>query len=220
MIWLLLVASLAHGQSTATASVPLIDQIQISNLGKDTRDLLSGRYRQTGKPTFAGGFCFADGTCQTTAVKGAAFVQDISSATSASWPAAGTAIPSDDTKPQISEGWQVLVATITPTASTATIAISAYINYDESANLCNQGASCIYKGDGADPLVCVPIYTSGSPVYGIAVIYYTESAASTTQRNYSVRVGCEAANAVGVNRIANVTIYGGALTSSLRVVER
>lgn len=77
---LILFASLAHGQSTATASVPLIDQIQISNLGKDTRDLLSGRYRQTGKPTFANGFCFVDATCQTTAFVGTASTQTILSA--------------------------------------------------------------------------------------------------------------------------------------------
>lgn len=64
---LLLLASVSWGQeASTTTAIPLIDQIQISNLGKDTRDLLSGRYRQTGKPTFANGFCFGDETCQTT----------------------------------------------------------------------------------------------------------------------------------------------------------
>lgn len=65
---ILLLASLAHSQEVSTgAATSLLDEVRISNLGKDTRDLLSGRYRQTGKPTFANGFCFADGTCQTTA---------------------------------------------------------------------------------------------------------------------------------------------------------
>ncbi len=66
---ILLLASVSWGQeiSTTTPSIPLLDQIEISNLGKDTRALLSGRYTQTGKPTFQGGICFKDGTCQTTA---------------------------------------------------------------------------------------------------------------------------------------------------------
>lgn len=65
---LILLASLANAQEVSTgAAISLLDEVRISNLGKDTRDLISGRYRQTGKPTFAGGFCFADGTCQTTA---------------------------------------------------------------------------------------------------------------------------------------------------------
>lgn len=64
---LLLFASLASAQEVSTGTANLLDEVRISNLGKDTRDLLSGRYRQTGKPTFANGFCFADGTCQTTA---------------------------------------------------------------------------------------------------------------------------------------------------------
>lgn len=66
---LLLAASLAQAQevSTTTPNIPLLNRIQISNLGKDTRALLQGRYVQTGKPEFKNGFCFGDGTCQTTA---------------------------------------------------------------------------------------------------------------------------------------------------------
>lgn len=68
MIYVLfLLVSLTQAQEVSTGAVNLLDDVRISNLGKDTRDLLGGRYRQTGKPTFAGGFCFSDGTCQTTA---------------------------------------------------------------------------------------------------------------------------------------------------------
>jgi hypothetical protein len=63
---LLLLASLSFGQSTSTV-IPLEDALRISNLRNDVEELKKGRPRLTGKPTFAGGFCFADGTCQTTA---------------------------------------------------------------------------------------------------------------------------------------------------------
>ena len=59
---LALVLSLLQGNAVAqdtssnTTSIPLVDQITLSNLGKDTRDLLKGRYTQTGMPLFKNGF--------------------------------------------------------------------------------------------------------------------------------------------------------------------
>ena len=67
MILLALLASLSFGASTDTLNVPLEDALRLNNLSVSVEDLLGGRYRQTGKPTFAGGICFSDGTCQTTA---------------------------------------------------------------------------------------------------------------------------------------------------------
>ena len=66
---LLLAASIANSQDikTGTEGISVIESNKISNLGKSTRDLLQGRYRQTGRPTFAGGFCFKDGSCMTSA---------------------------------------------------------------------------------------------------------------------------------------------------------
>ena len=69
MIWLLLLSSIVAAQevSTDTATESLYDQVKVSNHGKDIRELKSGRYTQTGKPTFKNGICFGDATCQTTA---------------------------------------------------------------------------------------------------------------------------------------------------------
>src|SRR3990172_2612401 len=66
----LLVVSIAQAQSTGTISISLDDELKISNLGKAVRELESGRYRQTGRPTFANGMCFSDGTCLATAGDG------------------------------------------------------------------------------------------------------------------------------------------------------
>lgn len=57
---LALLCSLANAQeaSSGTAGISLYDNVKISNLGKSTRDLLSGRYTQTGLPTFLGGANF------------------------------------------------------------------------------------------------------------------------------------------------------------------
>ncbi len=63
---LLLLSSLVQAQDISSNTLSVVDEVKISNLGKDTRSLLSGRYTQTGKPTFKNGFCFGDGSCQTT----------------------------------------------------------------------------------------------------------------------------------------------------------
>ena len=55
MILLALLASLSFGASTDTLNVPLEDALRLNNLSVSVEDLLGGRYRQTGKPTFAGG---------------------------------------------------------------------------------------------------------------------------------------------------------------------
>ncbi len=78
---LILFASLAHGQTPAPN---IYDEVSASGMGKDVRSLLRGKYKQTGQPTFLNGFCFRDGTCQTTVSASTATVSaDISASTTA-----------------------------------------------------------------------------------------------------------------------------------------
>ena len=216
---LLLLASLANAQEVSTgAATSLLDEVRISNLGKDTRDLFSGRYRQTGKPTFANGFCFADATCQTTAATvQSGLLQFVSSTTTAGFTLSGS-IPGDNTTPQISEGGQVLVATMTPTNAASNIKISGVVNLGETTNNCNTGALCLFKNSGAGAIACWLILTSGTPD-AVVPFFYTESASNTTERNYSLRAGCEVANTLTVNRGHTGISYGGSLTSYMEIVE-
>ena len=68
---LVLLASLASAQesSTDTISIPMTTQIEISNLGKDVRELQEGRPVIPGIPRYMNGICFdvAGTDCQTTA---------------------------------------------------------------------------------------------------------------------------------------------------------
>lgn len=66
MISLLLLAASLSAQVDAS-SVNVVEQIQFQNLGKDVRELQSGRPTITGLPTFLNGIKFSDGTTQTTA---------------------------------------------------------------------------------------------------------------------------------------------------------
>jgi len=67
MIGLLLAFALtAQAQSTFTA-VDDGESIRLRNVSLDVRELQSGYPTISGKPTYQNGFCFGDGTCQTTA---------------------------------------------------------------------------------------------------------------------------------------------------------
>ena len=218
MIWLLLLASLANAQEVSTgAATSLLDEVRISNLGKDTRDLLSGRYRQTGKPTFANGFCFADGTCQTTAPTSGIFLQFVSSATTARF-LLGPAIGGDDSIPQISEGGQVLVATMTPVNASSNIKVSGVVNLGETTNNCNTGALCLFRDAAADAIACWLLLTTGIPEVAVPFAYI-EPASDTTERNYSLRAGCEVTNTISVNKGHTGNVYGLTLTSYLEIQE-
>lgn len=74
MTILLLLASLAWGQSSSTLQVPLEDQLKLQNVRKDVREILVGRPTITGLPTFNNGIKFGDGTTQTTAASAASVV--------------------------------------------------------------------------------------------------------------------------------------------------
>ncbi len=67
---LLFLVSLAQAQPaplpTQSNSIPFEDDFRTTNNSKAIRELQKGRYRQTGVPTFVGGFCFRDGTCMST----------------------------------------------------------------------------------------------------------------------------------------------------------
>lgn len=151
-------------------------------------------------------------------VGGGLWRQYVSSVTVGKHSLAGS-IPNDDTIPQITEGDQILVATMTPVNANSKIIVRGTINIDEAPNNCNTGALCLFKGTGSNAIACVLVYTVGSPAYASVPISYVESATDTTQRNYSLRAGCEVANTLSVNRLAGTAKYGGTLTSILEVIE-
>lgn len=220
---LLLAVSLAHGQSlsTAPASAP-IEDLQIANMGKAIRSLESGRPRITGKPTYANGICFGDATCQTTAfTRSGLLLQFVSSMTSGAHSIA-LAIPSDNTIPQISEGDQVIVATITPVAATSRIRIEGVFNVVEETNGSGYATACIFRDATADAIACfngLTMEQTASAIEQVKVDYILP-ATDTTQRNYSVRIGNGSANVLTVNTgQAGAARYGGTITSSLFLSE-
>jgi hypothetical protein len=172
------------------------------------------------------GVQWADGTASTTASSGGGdsgglWRQYVTSTTNASvFQSPASLIPADNTIPQISEGLQVLVATITPQSSSNLIIVRGVVNTSENSDACNHGVICVFKGTGSNALACQSALTTGINPYTSTPFYYAETAGSTTQRNYSIRIGCDSANAMGYNNQRSTDpLYGGALLSVLELIE-
>ncbi len=114
----------------------------------------------------------------------------------------------------------MLVATITPTSPSSRIIVQGIINVSENSDSCNHGVLCIFKDDGPGALACFSTLTTGINPYMATPFWYDETSGGTSTRNYSVRIGCDAANAIGYNnQRSTALIYGGALRSTLNLIE-
>ena len=132
------------------------DKAQLDSLTIRVKELENGRPTVTGQPQFLNGIKFADGTVQVSSPTFAsAYVQIVSSLTVARYTDVGGSVPYDDTPPQISEGFQVLVATITPKSASSNLEVYAYLNITESTNNCNDGVMCLFTGATASAVACV-----------------------------------------------------------------
>lgn len=177
----------------------------------------------TGDVTQAAGGTYGSGATNdfsaSVMVGGGLLRQHVSSTTVGRISNVAGSFPSDDSKPQITEGYKVLVATITPLNANSNIIVRGIVNYAETANNCNAGALCIFKNADADALACFPVRTPGSPIYGSVEFYWKEAAASTTLRNYSLRIGCEVTASLGINIINTSSLYGATVLSALELFE-
>lgn len=171
----------------------------------------------------AAGIKWADGTTSTTASSGGGgglLLQYVSSSTTGQYQGLGTAIPNDNTIPQISEGFQVLIATITPLNSASRLKIEVTLNAAEFSNVTGDGVVCIFKDSGGNALACAFILTAGGAPTATTTLRYIEMAGSLTQRNYSVRAGDSVAGNMTINlNPSGVSVYGGRLTSVLDISE-
>jgi uncharacterized protein YjbI with pentapeptide repeats len=146
------------------------------------------------------------------------FIQYVSSQTTALMSSAAT-IPYDDTIPQISEGWQVLSATITATSIANSFRLFGRVCGAETSNSGDQQALCIFKDAGVDAIGCTGVPTGAdiTPCRSITVSFSTPTI-DTSQHVFSMRYG-QNAGTTQINGDSGARKYGGALVSELSVTE-
>ena len=129
-----------------------------------------------------------------------------------------TTVPYDDTIPQITEGFEVLTLNITPKSATNKLLInvvtilSAGVNSLPSTNL--------FVGTTANALATTYTHAYGEADYPLnhKLTHYMTSG-STSALTFRVRIGCNNSGSVTLNGREEVRKMGGALTSSITIME-
>lgn len=128
-----------------------------------------------------------------------------------------TLIPNDDTIPQITEGYEVVTATITPKSAANNIKIEALINVSPSVS---GGIAIAFFQDAiANALAAgfTACYAGTTPMQ--VLLTKVVSAGSTTARTYRTRVGMVGAGTLTVNGAAAARYFGGVMVSSMTLTE-
>jgi hypothetical protein len=129
-----------------------------------------------------------------------------------------TVLPDDDTIPQITEGFEVMTRTITPTSSSSKLLISVVTHLSPSANSIQSTA--LFVGTTANALAAI-----GTHAYGVAnherfhSFNHFMTAGSTSELTFRVRIGMNNAGTVTFNGRSGARENGGVMASSITIME-
>ena len=129
-------------------------------------------------------------------------------------------IPVDDTIPQISEGTELLTASITPKSSTSLLDIHAVIPATQGSANSNIGIA-LFRDSTLSALSANSWANSGTGARGtvmsLRVQVVSGSTASTTFR---IRIGPEVSGGtITVNGVSGARIFGGVQAATLTITE-
>lgn len=129
-----------------------------------------------------------------------------------------TLIPLDDTLPQITEGTEVLTATITPTSAANILEIEVLVNGANSAAT-NNLIAALFQDSTANALTASSIYMPSNNTITPIKLVHRMTAGTTSATTFRVRVGGNLAGTFTLNGAGAARYFGGALISSIIVRE-
>jgi hypothetical protein len=127
-------------------------------------------------------------------------------------------IPYDDTKPQITEGTEILTVTLTPRRSTSKVFVIFFgqMSLPTSAGIPTaQGAVALFKNSDADTLRAAQANDRCQDVTFI----YQDTPSTTSAVVYRIRVGSSTGASVRMNGSPSARLLGGAAACGLLAVE-
>jgi hypothetical protein len=127
-----------------------------------------------------------------------------------------TQIPADDTIPQITEGTEFLTATITPKNAANILEITAVLSVSPSGFTFITAA--LFQDATAGALAVAGHHVGAGEINAI-VLKFRMAAGTTSATTFRVRAGPSAAVTVTVNGASSARLFGGALVSSLTIIE-
>lgn len=127
-----------------------------------------------------------------------------------------TAIPQDNTIPQITEGNEYMTLAITPKSATSKLVIAIIVQ--GSVNVADWASMALFQDATANALACGWNYlttaTAGMP---LTLTHYMTSG-TTSSTTFRVRIGTNGGNTFSINGAAAAR-FGGTLASSITITE-
>lgn len=129
-----------------------------------------------------------------------------------------TAIPNDDTIPQITEGTQFMSLAITPLQSTSLLRVDvvAYASVN-SANV--NMVTALFRDATTNALAVSSVDIATTSGLRCATITHWVSSGSTSATTFTVRIGNGGANAIYFNGGGGARKMGGVLSSTITITE-
>lgn len=167
------------------------------------------------------GVTFPDGSLQAVAAKPKTLRQNVSFITG-TFMTGSTAIPADNTIPQITEGDQYLPLVITPTVVGSTVEVDVCLYVTENINNTDEACVALFVNGGANAVACGMVDTGASTGTKPGLIKYSLTTGSLSPITLTVRAGANVANQLNINSggvWSPGARYGGTMTSFITAKE-
>ena len=128
-----------------------------------------------------------------------------------------TAIPDDNSIPQVTEGTEVISRSFTPLSASSTIRIRVSVFGGGSASNV-KAAAAIFKDGAANAIAACSQGAAGTAVTLAYSFEYTEASGSTAARTYSLRVGPDSGTFYS-NGLSTGRLYGGVAGITMTIEE-
>ena len=131
-----------------------------------------------------------------------------------------TAIPVDDTIPQVSEGTEIASAAITPSSVSNRILVEFYIPYDTTTTYMGVAAVFCTAIHSTNAIGAVACSTNSGAAPNMIVGRFFITPASTAEHKFKLRVGPGDSGTLSINKGGSARIFGGTnfFTFSVREV--
>ena len=131
-----------------------------------------------------------------------------------------TLLPSDDTIPQNTEGFEVMTLAITPKFATSMLIIQSVAHISTVAAGQYRLQSALFQDTTADALAASSMWANSSgQCQSEQVINHKMTSGTTSATTFKIRVGCNAAATISFNGQSGARLYGGVMASSITIWE-
>lgn len=128
-----------------------------------------------------------------------------------------TAIPQDNTIPQITEGFQFLSQAFTPVSAANTLLIEVCITL--TANAANTACIALFQNGVSNALACVAQGIASTNALNPVMFRHKMTAGTTSAITFSVRAGTSDGVTLYLNGLVAGQLYGGVFASSMTITE-